>query len=163
VTEWLRDGSALRVEARALGQGRFEVRVGESVHAVEAQRLPDGRVAFVLDGRNHEAAAAALPGGSSQVRVDGRTWELAPFRGARAGAARDGSGVVEAPMTGTVLAIHVAPGQEVAAGDTVALLSAMKMEHRLAAEIDGVVAEVGAGEGQTVEQGTVLVRIAPRG
>ena len=46
---------------------------------------------------------------------------------------------------------------------TIAVLSAMKIEHKLTAGIDGVVAELAAAAGATVEQGTVLARIAPQG
>jgi 3-methylcrotonyl-CoA carboxylase alpha subunit len=70
-----------------------------------------------------------------------------------------GSGLTLSPMPGLVKAVHVAPGQKVAAGDRLAVLEAMKMEHTLTAARDGVVAEVLAAAGQQVEAGAALVRL----
>ncbi|WP_425070441.1 biotin carboxylase N-terminal domain-containing protein [Sagittula sp. S175] len=66
-------------------------------------------------------------------------------------------GATLAPMPGRVVSVHVHPGQEVAAGDRLAVLEAMKMEHTLTAAVDGVVAEVLVREGDQVEAGAPLV------
>jgi len=66
-------------------------------------------------------------------------------RAARAAAAHHhagGSASVVAPMPGTVLALHVAAGDVVTAGDPIATLEAMKMEHVVAAPAAGRVAEL---------------------
>jgi biotin carboxyl carrier protein len=62
-------------------------------------------------------------------------------------------------MTGTVLAIHVEDGQSVAEGDTVAVISAMKMERKLRADRTGTVADVSVVEGDSVEQGALILRV----
>jgi biotin carboxyl carrier protein len=49
----------------------------------------------------------------------------------------------------------------VAAGDTVLVLEAMKMQHAVAAPHDGVVAEVGVAAGQQVAAGDVLAVLEP--
>ncbi|MCO6362865.1 acetyl-CoA carboxylase biotin carboxyl carrier protein subunit, partial [Paracoccus sp. 08] len=49
----------------------------------------------------------------------------------------------------------------VAAGDRLAVLEAMKMEHSLTAAADGVVAEVLAQAGDQVEAGAPLIRLEP--
>ncbi|MBU2958739.1 acetyl/propionyl/methylcrotonyl-CoA carboxylase subunit alpha [Paracoccus sp. 1_MG-2023] len=77
----------------------------------------------------------------------------------RQGAADGGDGLTRSPMPGLVRAIHVAAGQAVAAGDRLAILEAMKMEHTLTAARDGIVAEVLASEGQQVEAGAPLIRL----
>lgn len=56
-------------------------------------------------------------------------------------------------MPGLVKAVFVAPGQQVASGDPLAILEAMKMEHTLTAARDGTVAEVLAAAGDQVEAG----------
>ena len=61
------------------------------------------------------------------------------------------------PMPGLVKAVFVAAGQAVAAGDRLAVLEAMKMEHTLTAARDGVVAEVLAQAGDQVEAGAALI------
>ena len=67
-----------------------------------------------------------------------------------------GADAIEAPMPGTVRAVHVRPGDAVAKGDALAVLEAMKMEHVLASPRDGVVADVSAAPGAQVEAGAVL-------
>ena len=62
-------------------------------------------------------------------------------------------------MPGKVVAVHVAPGDKVSAGQLLLILEAMKMEHRIACVADGVVAEVLASEGGQVEAGQLLLVI----
>jgi len=69
------------------------------------------------------------------------------------------SGVTLSPMPGLVKAVFVAPGQAVAAGDRLAVLEAMKMEHTLIAARAGRVAEVLVAAGAQVEAGQALVRL----
>jgi 3-methylcrotonyl-CoA carboxylase alpha subunit len=64
---------------------------------------------------------------------------------------------VRAPMTGRILEVGVAHGDEVTEGQPVAVLEAMKMEYRLVAPRDGVVASVHCEVGELVELGSVLV------
>ena len=77
----------------------------------------------------------------------------------RAAAAGAGAGVIEAPMPGLVKAVFAEAGQAVQAGDRLAVLEAMKMEHALLAPRDGVVAEVLVEAGAQVEAGAALVRL----
>jgi 3-methylcrotonyl-CoA carboxylase alpha subunit len=62
-------------------------------------------------------------------------------------------------MPGRVLAVDVAPGQAVAAGDRLLVLEAMKMEHRLSAPIDGIIGAVHIATGDQVADGMCLVEI----
>ncbi|MDJ0821811.1 MAG: acetyl/propionyl/methylcrotonyl-CoA carboxylase subunit alpha [Paracoccaceae bacterium] len=77
----------------------------------------------------------------------------------RATGTTDGGNLIEAPMPGKLVALHVKAGQAVSAGDRLAVLEAMKMEHSLAAGRDGVVAEVLVAEGGQVEAGAALIRL----
>ena len=63
---------------------------------------------------------------------------------------------------GVEFALKVVPGQQVGAGEPVAVLEAMKLVHTLTAPRDGVVASLGVAPGDTVQGGTVLVRFEPR-
>jgi 3-methylcrotonyl-CoA carboxylase alpha subunit len=71
------------------------------------------------------------------------------------------SGHVLAPMPGLVKAVFAQAGQAVQAGDRLAVLEAMKMEHALLAARDGIVAEVLVTDGAQVEAGAALVRLEP--
>jgi acyl-CoA carboxylase subunit alpha len=66
------------------------------------------------------------------------------------------AGSLVAPMPGTVVRLAVQAGDSVKAGDPLLWLEAMKMEHRIAAPADGVVAELPVTVGQQVEVGTIL-------
>jgi 3-methylcrotonyl-CoA carboxylase alpha subunit len=70
-----------------------------------------------------------------------------------------GGDVIEAPMPGLLRSIFATAGQVVAAGQRLAILEAMKMEHALIAPRDGIVAEVLAAEGAQVEAGVALIRL----
>jgi len=76
------------------------------------------------------------------------------------GAAELASDVTVAPMPGRVVSVHVHAGQSVAAGDRLAILEAMKMEHTLVAARAGEVAEVLVREGDLVQAGAALVRLS---
>jgi len=67
--------------------------------------------------------------------------------------------IIEAPMPGLVKAVFAKVGQKVVIGDRLAVLEAMKMEHSLLAERDGVVGEVLVETGAQVEAGAALVRL----
>ncbi|WP_435063886.1 acetyl-CoA carboxylase biotin carboxylase subunit [Halobaculum sp. EA56] len=64
---------------------------------------------------------------------------------------------IAAEMQGTILSVDVSEGDEVAAGDVVCVLEAMKMENDVVADKGGVVSRVLVGEGDSVDMGDVLV------
>lgn len=68
-------------------------------------------------------------------------------------------GVVVAPMKGTVIKVTVRNGQQVAKGEVVAVVEAMKMEQPLHAPRNGEVVELAVSEGESVSAGAVLMRI----
>jgi biotin carboxyl carrier protein len=70
-------------------------------------------------------------------------------------------GTVAAPMPGTVLAVAASVGQEVAEGETLGVMEAMKMELALKAPLAGRVVEVGATTGDQVALGATLFVVEP--
>ena len=66
---------------------------------------------------------------------------------------------VVSPLPGVVVDVKVAAGDMVKAGQTVAVLEAMKMENDILAECDGVVASVDVKNGDSVLEGAVLLTI----
>ncbi|WP_371054734.1 biotin carboxylase N-terminal domain-containing protein [Rhodosalinus sp. K401] len=142
------------IEARitCLGPDRRVVEIAGTELSCERR---DG--AWRIGGRpaagTHVAAGAVTVFG-----VSGAEFEIVdPL--AQAWAAGHGADVIEAPMPGLLRAMIATPGQTVRAGERLAVLEAMKMEHALAAPRDGVVAEVLAAEGAQVEAGAALVRL----
>ncbi len=68
-------------------------------------------------------------------------------------------GILLSPMPGKVFRLLVAADQTVKAGQDVAVIEAMKMEHTLKAPFDGCVRAIDVAEGQQVELGQRLVEI----
>jgi propionyl-CoA carboxylase alpha chain len=75
-------------------------------------------------------------------------------------AAADMSKFLLCPMPGLVKAIHVAEGQEVKAGDNLAIVEAMKMENLLRAERDGTVKKINAKAGDSLAVDAVILEFA---
>jgi propionyl-CoA carboxylase alpha chain len=72
------------------------------------------------------------------------------------------AGSLLAPMPGTVVRLGVTPGQQVAAGQPLLWLEAMKMEHVISAPAAGIVAELPVAAGQQVQVGSVLAVVRPQ-
>jgi methylmalonyl-CoA carboxyltransferase 1.3S subunit len=72
----------------------------------------------------------------------------------------DGEGIT-APLAGSVVKVLVKEGQEIAAGDVLVLLEAMKMETEITAPSEGTVNAVLVSVGDAVTGGQVLVQVGP--
>ncbi|MFN3990615.1 MAG: acetyl/propionyl/methylcrotonyl-CoA carboxylase subunit alpha [Erythrobacter sp.] len=77
------------------------------------------------------------------------------------GQASAADGAIIAPMPGKVIAVDVAEGQAVTAGQRLLVLEAMKMEHALQAPFDGVIEGLSASPGAQVQVEAVLCRVVP--
>jgi biotin carboxyl carrier protein len=75
------------------------------------------------------------------------------------GRARIAEGSLHAPMPGQIRAVNVTVGQQVKAGDTLIILEAMKMEHRIKAPYAGEVAALHYQVGQSVQADAVLLEL----
>ena len=82
-----------------------------------------------------------------------------PTRGSGGSGGSANSGEVAAPMQGTIVKVSVEVGQEVAVGDSVVVLEAMKMENQITAEKAGKVTKVNVKVGDKVGSGDILIVI----
>ncbi len=98
------------------------------------------------------AAGAATAGGGQRARAPRRTT-------ASSGAGSAGGDALTAPMQGTIVKIAVEDGQQVAQGDLVVVLEAMKMEQPITAHKAGTISGLTAAVGETVTSGAVLLKI----
>jgi acetyl-CoA/propionyl-CoA carboxylase biotin carboxyl carrier protein len=161
-TRWRMQASGSEpVEVRTRGRAAAaELVVGEGAPSSASAWWDDGDLIVTLDQITRRYTCA-VDGASVWFGRDGHSWELheqQPLDAARR-PEQDAAGTVHAPMPGTIIAVDVAEGQQVTAGARLLVLEAMKMEHVLTAPIDGVVRELRARPGTTVERDTVLLTL----
>lgn len=136
---------------------RPEVRIDGAPFAIVPHGHDEAGFWLEVAGRRLRVAAA-LAGERIELVLDGRRVQLRRAAEAGGGAAElDAEGMLTAPMPGKVARLLVAPGDAVGRGQPVAVLEAMKMEHRLLAPRDGRVGAVHVVEGEQVEEGTLLL------
>jgi acetyl/propionyl-CoA carboxylase alpha subunit/acetyl-CoA carboxylase carboxyltransferase component len=143
-------GQTYRLAASQTGPRRYKIEADGATVDVQveplrrfARRLAIGRGAFtvesVTDGQDH------------LVEVEGVAHRVS----------RDEGGVVRAPAPALVVAVTVAPGDEVEAGSPVAVLEAMKMEMTVVATHAGRVREVLVAGSTHVDAGAPLLSVGP--
>jgi len=71
----------------------------------------------------------------------------------------EGNGRILSPMDGNLMSVQVSPGDSVSKGDTVAVVEAMKMEHQLKADVDGIVETVSAQAGDQLKTRQLILLI----
>ncbi len=90
---------------------------------------------------------------------NGATYRLSQHADLDGVSAAVSDGVVRAPMPGRIVQVSVKVGQRIAAGQTLVVLEAMKMEHALAAAYGGTVAAILCRVGDQVAEGATLARL----
>ena len=142
------------------------IRHGDEETTARIRVAANGDVSVSLGGG--ETRLRPQHGGSRAARWPGHVTVFAgahghtfaiddPFDHADSAAA--GGDALRAPMPGLVKLVRAAAGDQVARGQPLLVLEAMKMEHAIAAPHDGMIEEI-AAEGAQVADGTVLVRFA---
>ena len=153
------DGQRLRVAVTGTASAARVV-VGDREVAASAERLPDGLL-LTVDGSTRRVLAATA-GATTWLHLDGTTHavvDLPPERRGVGAGSHDGD--VRSPMPGAVIAVRTAVGDEVARGDVLLVVEAMKMEHALTAPVDGSVTELGVRVGDQVAVDQLLAVVTP--
>jgi geranyl-CoA carboxylase alpha subunit len=160
----------------------MRIDLGRGAQEVDIMRDRDGFYVAVVDGGERRFEIDELGRDTIRFRTDG-LMESAKFlregdrvyvlhRGVTiaardltlaapvSAAANGGDGKVRAAMNGRVVALLVKPGEQVAAGQPVMTLEAMKMEHVHTADVAGTVSSIDVAEGEQVTTGRIVVEIA---
>ena len=127
--------------------------------AAEAEEAGERQTVVVeVGGKRVEVVIPAGLGGLSAGGGAGAAKKPKRAGGKKAGAAASGDSVTS-PMQGTIVKVTVEEGQEVAEGDTVVVIEAMKMEQPLKAHKAGTVTGLVAEVGSTVTSGAVICEL----
>jgi propionyl-CoA carboxylase alpha chain len=142
-----------------LGERTFDFTSDWSFGRMRIEGLCNGRP-FAAQVERHGLSFRVIHGGT---RIDAlvlspraaELLKLMPYK-----APPDTSKFLLAPMPGLLADIHVQPGQQVVAGERLAVIEAMKMENILTAAQDGTVAEILAARGESLSVDQPILRFA---
>lgn len=151
--------------------GKYNFRINGHDYQVDVNSVEGGIADVTVNGTDYKVELAdAVPAPAQQaVRPAPQTVSaVTPQATAPApqaaqtttASAPQGKGeVVTAPLPGVILDIKVKVGDAVKAGQTVAVLEAMKMENEIESTASGTVTAVNAGKGDSVLEGAAIITI----
>ncbi len=152
--------------------GKYNFRINGHDYQVDVNSVEGGIADVTVNGTDYKVELAdAVPAPAQQaVRPAPQTVSTcapavtpqatAPAPQTATASAPQGKGeVVTAPLPGVILDIKVKVGDAVKAGQTVAVLEAMKMENEIESTASGTVTAVNAGKGDSVLEGAAIITI----
>ncbi len=154
----------VKIERRG---GEFTVEIGDQSYVILSAEAMHGVRSLLVEGVQFEVAVRPVgedryevtsSGGVETVQVQDPLTALAEE--AHAAEAGGGQQRVDAYMPGRVTSVLVEEGAEVAAGEGILVLEAMKMENEIRAERNGVITRIHVTEGQAVEGGDPLFELS---
>ena len=158
---WRLGEKVLAVSARPV-KGGFQIEAEGDPVLVHIDEICAPRARIRVNGMRMEVIFLEDAGGGIWLASQGRTLHLEnlTLHNSSAGDLASG-GQVLAPMHGKLIEVLAEPGADVAAGDRVAVLEAMKMQHQILATVDGTVGSVRAETGQQLAAGDLILEITP--
>ncbi len=145
-------GQSYQFQVFHVGPQRYRLEVDGHRFDVRVERMNRFERRLWVAGRSHRVVTS-LQGTSFLVEVDGTYHRVSS----------EESGSVTAPGPGVVLSVHARPGDEVAAGQGLLVMEAMKMETVVSAPFAGRVREVVVSPGIHVAAGSRLLMLEPLG
>lgn len=158
--------------------GKYNFRINGHDYQVDVNSVEGGIADVTVNGTDYKveladavpapaqqaarpAPQATAPAAQTAARTPQATAQAAQTAAQTATAsAPQGKGeVVTAPLPGVILDIKVKVGDAVKAGQTVAVLEAMKMENEIESTASGTVTAVNAGKGDSVLEGAAIITI----
>ena len=114
-----------------------------------------------VNGATYEVEAENAPAAAPAPQPAATPVQAAPAVAAAPAVKPAGAGEkVASPLPGVIIEISVKEGQQVKAGQKVAVLEAMKMENEIPAPKDGTITDIHVHKGDTLQEGDPVVTIA---
>jgi len=143
----------------AVGANDYSVALGQDPVEISVDARSDGSVRFTIGGLQ-QTARFALREGALHLDLNGVTLVVRESGLESAGdGRRDGASRLVAPMNGAIMGVHARPGDRVAKGQRLVVLEAMKMQHEICAERDGIIDKVLVKPGDQVATRALLVEL----
>lgn len=161
------DGRTANVEELARDGNMLTMNVDGELYEVDALRVAEGIYSIIYKGRSYNIEMIADETGrhytvnswhnTYKVEV---TDAMTRYRMAREkGGHADEGRIIVSPMPGKVVKLLVKEGDQVESGQTLIIISAMKMESEFKARVSGVVKSISVSEGDTVDANKELIAI----
>jgi biotin carboxyl carrier protein len=164
------DGRLARVSELKRDNHLYTIKVDDDIYEIDALKVGEGIYSLIYKGKSYNIEM--IDNGSPRhytVNSFHNSYEVeiidaqTRYRQSRSkGAAADSGNTITSPMPGKVVKIPVSVGEQVVAGQTLIIVSAMKMESEFKAKTNGTVKSIHAAEGDTIDANKVLVVIEPQ-
>ncbi|MGB3866336.1 MAG: biotin/lipoyl-containing protein, partial [Xanthobacteraceae bacterium] len=144
------------------GRDAYTVQGGETPIKVRVRDMDGQRARLDVNGQALSVVFADAGGGALHMATETGSFLICDLARVVASAADEGGGgMVRAPMHGRLQEICVTEGARVAKGDRLAVLEAMKMQHQIIAEVDGVVSAILAKAEAQIGAEDLILEITP--
>jgi biotin carboxyl carrier protein len=155
----------VKVSVEELGGSNYKVTIDGVERVVDAQLITGNLWSVLYGNGSFEVDVTRLPAEEYEVLIKGDCHKFTLMNEQRrvmlraGGKGSAGKAMLTSPMPGKVVKLLVEEGQEVAAGQGVIVVEAMKMENELKSALPGKVKEIFVEEGQVVESGAKLLLV----
>lgn len=146
----------------------YKVKIGERLYDIDVTRVENGVYSVIYLGKsiNMEMIEGNTPN-SYVVNTRSNDYQVeiidakTRYIEARKGDHDSGETIISSPMPGKIIKLMVNKGDKVVRGETVIIVSAMKMESEYKSPVDGIIAKVFVKADDVVEAHQALVEIEP--
>ena len=157
-----------KVEIQEQNGSVYKVKIGDHTYDIDVIKVENGVYSIIYQGKstNMEMIEGDSPN-KYVVNTRSNDYEVeiidakARYRAANKGELNHGEAIIKSPMPGKIVKLLVKEGDSVSKGDTLIIVSAMKMESEYKSPMDGVVSKIFVKADDTVEGNQPLVEIEP--
>lgn len=157
--------SEYRVEILKKDENKVKVSIGDRIYDLDVIEPEPGVFSYLYKGKSLEYNFSAKKEDNKQYKVSlgNKNWDVEiidaqrRYRKNRVGDDDDGGNFISTPMPGKVVKVLVKEGDQVPAGTTVIIISAMKMESEYKVVADRTVKEVLVKDGDTIDGDQQLI------
>ena len=139
----------------------YKFKIGGKEYNVTVNPKEGKMFDVTVNGATYEVESENAPAAAPAPQPAAAPVQAAPAVAAAPAAKPAGAGEkVASPLPGVIIEISVKEGQQVKAGQKVAILEAMKMENEIPAPKDGTITDIHVHKGDTLQEGDPVVTIA---